>query len=180
VTPAEVLDFWFAPDVRRHWFRATPDFDALLRDRFEAIWLQAREGGCDHWADSAPGALALVILFDQFPLNMYRDQALGFVTEARSREVAAGAIARGWDAGLADEQRAFLYLPFMHSETLADQDRSVALFAQAGLTDNLRWARHHREIVRRFGRFPHRNAVLGRDSSAEELAWLASAGAYNP
>ncbi|HEY5720335.1 MAG TPA: DUF924 family protein, partial [Gammaproteobacteria bacterium] len=98
--------------------------------------------------------------------------------EAAARAVAARAIARGFDAALDDAGRAFLYLPWMHSETLADQDRAVALYAAAGLADNLKWAEHHREIVRRFGRFPHRNAILGRDSTAAEQAWLASPDAY--
>jgi len=180
VTPALLLEFWFSQDARRHWFRSTPVFDARVRDGFENTWQAAKDGSCDHWADAVHGALALVILFDQFPLNMYRDQAESFATEAQSRVVAAGAITRGWDAGFTDQEKAFLYLPFMHSESLADQGRSVGLFERAGLTDNLRWARHHHEIIRRFGRFPHRNVILGRDSTAQEQQWLASPEAFNP
>ena len=131
-----------------------------------------------HWEQTAEGALALVILLDQMPLNMYRGQPESFATEAQSREVAGRAITRHFDQYLPDKGKAFLYMPFMHSENLADQDRSVELFTNAGLQDNLRFARHHRDIVRRFGRFPHRNAILGRNSTPEETAWLASGEAF--
>lgn len=119
-----------------------------------------------------------MIVLDQFPLNMFRGTPQAFATEAASRAVADRAIRRGLDLKLEDAERAFLYPPFMHSEHLADQDRSAALFERAGLTANLGWARHHREIVRRFGRFPHRSAILGRTSTPEELAWLASEEAF--
>jgi uncharacterized protein (DUF924 family) len=122
--------------------------------------------------------LALVIVLDQFPLNMFRGQRESFATEAAAREAAVQAIAWGFDQSLTDEQKAFLYLPFMHSEDLADQDRAVALYEGAGLENSLKWARHHRELIRRFGRFPHRNAILGRPSTPEELAYLGSAGAF--
>lgn len=180
MTPQEVLDFWFSAVAAKRWFRSTPAFDAEIRSRFEPLWQAARDGQLSGWEDTPEGALALVIVLDQLPLNMYRDQPAGYVTEAASREVAARAIARGFDAALEDRQKAFLYLPFMHSEDPADQERSVALFERAGLSDNLKWARHHRDIVRRFGRFPHRNAVLRRESTAEELAWLASPEAFSP
>lgn len=175
---SDVTDFWFEDAHHALWFRSTPEFDALIRARFIGLWQAARAGRLNSWASSPRGALSLVILLDQFPLNMFRDQAEGFATEAAAREVAAAAIERGFDRELSDAERTFLYLPFMHSEDLADQDRSVALFDGAGLEDNLRWARHHREIVRRFGRFPHRNAPLGRTSSPEELAWLESPEAF--
>ncbi len=173
-----VLDFWFAPESRQLWFRSTPEFDSEIRNRFEATWQAARDGRLAEWEADASGALALVIVLDQFPLNMYRGTGLSFSTEGLARKVAAGAIERGWDDGLDEAGKAFLYLPFMHSEALADQDRAVALFEAAGMEHNLRYACHHREIVRRFGRFPHRNAALGRDSTAEELEWLQSKGAF--
>lgn len=175
---SEVLDFWFSEAHRARWFKATPAFDALVRGRYAGLWAQARDKRLEHWRDTPGGALALVIVLDQFPLNMFRDRALGYTTEARAREVAADAIARGFDRQLDAAGRAFLYLPFMHSESPADQDRSVALFEAAGLTDNLRWARHHRDIIRRFGRFPHRNAALGRPSTAEERDYLATPGSF--
>jgi len=174
-----VLDFWFSDEVKPLWFRSTPAFDDALRERFLAIWQAAAAGELDSWRESPEGALALVIVLDQFPLNMFRGKAESFSTEALSREVAQAAIDRGWDRELDRSCLAFLYLPFMHSENLADQDRSVALFEAAGLVDNLRFAQHHRELIRRFGRFPHRNAILGRPSSEEELAYLASKEAFH-
>jgi uncharacterized protein (DUF924 family) len=178
VSSQNVLEFWFSPRVRRLWFRSTPEFDQEIQDRFEDTWQAARKGELKHWEDSAKGALALVIVLDQFPLNMYRRQAESFATESQALAVAAHAIDQGWDSGLETVEKAFLYLPFMHSENLTDQDRSVELYEAAGLTDNLRFARHHREIVRRFGRFPHRNAALGRESTGEERQWLLSKEAF--
>lgn len=175
----EVLSFWFSERVRPLWFRSTPEFDAEVRLRFEATWQAARDGLLQSWESSARGALALVIVLDQFPLNMYRDQGLSFSTEAQSREVARRAIDQGWDGELDDSGKAFLYLPFMHSETLADQDRAVALFEAAGLKDNVRFANHHRDIVRRFGRFPHRNNALERECTDDERAWLQTEEAFH-
>ncbi|MFO7593150.1 MAG: DUF924 family protein [Pseudomonadota bacterium] len=172
VTPETLLDCWFSPTVEKRWFRSTPEFDESLHRRFEA-WVQAAlNGELEHWAETPQGALALVILLDQLPLNIYRDKPESFAGEAPAREVAAAAIAKGWDGKLDDKQKGFLYIPFMHSENQADQDRAVQLYRQAGLDGNLRWAEHHREIIRRFGRFPHRNAILGRESTEEERQWL--------
>lgn len=176
-----VLDFWFAPGMEKGWFNSSPALDREIVERFEGVWRAGRDGELSHWEGSAAGALALTIVLDQFPLNMYRGLPASFSTEAAARAVAARAIARGLDAELdVGQQRFFLYLPFMHSEDLADQERALALFEQAGLRGSLRIARHHRDIVARFGRFPHRNAILGRDSTAEELAWLASPEGFNP
>ena len=180
MTPAGLLDFWFSEESARRWFDSTPAFDAEIRAGFEDLWRQAGDGLLADWEATAEGALALVILLDQMPLNMFRDQPAGYRTEALSREVAGRAIARDFDSGLGEAQKVCLYMPYMHSETLVDQDRAVALFERAGLADNARWAAHHRDIVRRFGRFPHRNAILGRASTPAELAWLASADAFSP
>ena len=180
MTAQAVLDFWFSGSSSRHWFNSTPDLDQDIRERFEGIWQLARDGALSVWEQTPSGALALVIVLDQFPLNMYRGQALSFRTEKQARAVAERAIERGFDRRLAGERLAFLYLPFMHSESLADQDRSVALYSKAGLEKNLGFALGHRDIIRRFGRFPHRNRILGRESSAEELAWLTSPEAVNP
>ena len=180
MTPKQALDFWFTEESRAHWFNSTPDYDQAVRARFAGAWEQARAGELADWEQSAAGALALVILLDQMPLNMFRNRPEGFSTEALSREVAGRAIDRGFDRVLPAGRRAFLYLPYMHSESLADQDRSVQLFTEADLEDNMKWARHHREIIRRFGRFPHRNAVLGRDSTPEERHWLDSPDGFNP
>jgi uncharacterized protein (DUF924 family) len=175
---SEVLEFWFAEPVRSLWFRSTPEFDAQIRDRFQPAWRDATAGRLDRWAETPEGALALVILLDQFPLHMFRGTAQAFASEARARQVADHAIRQGWDQQMNDTRKAFLYLPFMHSEALTDQDRSVQLYRDAGITDSLRWAEHHRGIIRRFGRFPHRNEPLGREDTPEERTWLASREAF--
>jgi uncharacterized protein (DUF924 family) len=173
-----VLDFWFADGMERRWFRSTPELDGEIRARFEAKWRRAAAGEFDDWTDSPDGTLALAILLDQFPLNMFRGQGRAFATEARAVAVTLDAVARGLDQALARERVAFLYMPLMHSEDLAHQDAAVRLFEMAGLESNARFARHHRALVRRFGRFPHRNAMLGRDSTAQERAYLASPEAF--
>ena len=169
---AEILDFWFSARVRPLWFQSTPEFDSELRQRYESVWSRACAGVYDHWAEEPRSALALVIILDQFPLNMFREDARQYSTEAHARRVAELAIDAGFDQQLADAEKSFLYLPFMHSETLEDQERSVALYEAAGLEDNLRFARHHRDVVARFGRFPHRNEALGRESTSAELDYL--------
>ncbi len=171
-----LLDDWFSETLRAAWFNSTPELDHLIRSRYEALWLRAQAGELSGWEASADGALALVIALDQLPLNMFRGQPEAFATEQQALAVANRAIAAGFAPDLPAEGLFFLYLPFMHSENLADQDCAVALFQSAGL--ETRWAEHHREIVRSFGRFPHRNAILGRSSTPEELAWLASPNAF--
>ena len=181
-TPVEaekLLQFWFSETSAKRWFRSTNAFDDELRQRFGADVQAGMRGELDHWLESPHGVLALVILLDQLPLNIYRGKAESFAGEADARRAATVAIEQDWDQQLSLQERAFLYLPFMHSESLADQDRALELFEVAGLDGNLHWARHHREIVRRFGRFPHRNEILGRESTAEELAWLASDEAFH-
>lgn len=178
-SPQSIVEFWFSDAARPFWFNSTKEFDNQLRDRFEMVWQQAAAGELDSWAETAEGALALVVILDQFPLNIYRGEAQSLSTEARARDIARLAIEKKLDAALPDEQKAFLYMPFMHSEALADQDRSVALYQAAGLEYNLKFAEHHREIVRRFGRFPHRNKILGRQSTEEEQAYLASDEAFH-
>ena len=172
--PTDILDYWFAEAMRTKWFASTPQLDTAIKEQFEPVWEAAVNGEFDDWRNSADGCLALVIILDQFPLNMYRGSAKSFASEARSRDIARHAIEQGFDKQIDPTRLAFLYMPFMHSEALADQDLSVQLFAAAGLENNLRFAQHHREIIRRFGRFPHRNAILGRVSTAEELDYLNS------
>jgi uncharacterized protein (DUF924 family) len=174
----EVLEFWFDPRVRERWFDSTPELDEEIRARFQHLWERAAQGALDFWAELPEGALALAIVLDQFPLNMFRGEPRSFATEQAAVGLARAAVRAGLDQALEPGRRAFLYMPLMHSEDLADQDESVRLFEAGGLEDNARFARHHREIVRRFGRFPHRNAILGRQSTAEELEYLASDEAF--
>lgn len=174
-----MIDFWFSERVAGLWFNSTPEFDQELRDRFLLTYSAAKDGKLQAWQDSAQGALALVIILDQLPLNIFRNQPQSFATEAQAREVAIQAIDKGLDQQLSGPQKAFLYMPLMHSEKLADQERSVELYEAAGLTNNLRFAQHHRDIVKRFGRFPHRNAILGRESTKQELVYLNSKQAFH-
>lgn len=177
-TPKDILNFWFSDRVSKLWFNSTPEFDRELKDRYETVLKRGVKGELSDWELTPEGALALVIVLDQFPLNMYRGKAESYSTGDLALAVAKAAIARGFDDALPRTQVAFLYLPFMHSESLADQDQSLALFAKAKLSDNLRFARHHHELIRKFGRFPHRNAALGRTNTAEEEVYLASEGAF--
>ena len=147
-----------------------------MRRRYLALWQEASAGELSSWETSDDGALALTIVLDQFPRNMFRGEAQAFSSDAKARDVAARAIARGVDARIDPALVEFLYLPFMHSEHLADQLRCVELFRSAPNPDNLRYAEEHAEIIRRFGRFPHRNHLLGRAMTAEEQAFLAAGG----
>ncbi len=178
-TASDVIKFWFSEKIKPRWFDSTPAFDQLLRDRYLETYNAAVNGELNEWFATPEGSLALVIIFDQFPLNMFRSKAQGFMTEADARRVANDAIEKQFDEMLSDEQKAFLYMPFMHSETLADQDKSIALYEKAGLNDNLKFSRHHRDIVIRFGRFPHRNEILGRSSTTAEINYLDSPEAFH-
>jgi len=149
-----VLDFWYSEAMRPGWFNSTPEIDTAIRERFEPLWQQAAAGELGAWQDTPEGALALAIVLDQFPLNMYRGRPESFSTEQQAVAVVKQAIERGYDGSIPRDRLMFLYMPLMHSEHLGDQDLSVRAFAKAGLTDNLRWAEHHRDIVRRFGRLP--------------------------
>lgn len=174
----EILDFWFSEYMSEHWFNSTSEIDREIKDRFEALWTLACAGELDDWQDSATGSLALIILLDQMPLNMFRGQTKSFSTEARAISVAKQAIQRAFDNQLGNEQLVFMYMPFMHSENMQDQNRAVELFSAAGLQENVKFAKHHRSIVERFGRFPHRNEILGRQSSQQELEYLQSDEAF--
>lgn len=178
INAEDFVDYWFSEPVAKYWFKSTAEFDQELRKQYEPVYHDAVKGKYDHWLESATGCLALVILFDQIPLNIFRGTKECFTTEARSREVADHAIRQAYDQLLEDKQKAFLYMPFMHSENLDDQDRSVELFEKANLTNNIRFAHHHRDIVKRFGRFPHRNEILGRKNTEAEIAYLKSKEAF--
>ncbi len=174
----DLIDFWFSEEVSPYWFNAPLSFDQHLLETYSELWQQGKNGELDHWCEHASGSLALVILLDQFPLNMFRGTADSFSTEAQSRTVADLAIERQFDLEMPARQKSFLYMPFMHSENLDDQQRSLKLFDQPGLEDNFRFARHHYAIVEQFGRFPHRNEMLGRESSAAEIEYLNSNQAF--
>jgi uncharacterized protein (DUF924 family) len=172
--PEDVLQFWRDAGPQR-WFRRDDAFDALFRDRFLAAHEAAARGDLQPWLATADGALALVLLLDQFPRNAFRGTPRMYATDAQARAAADAAIAAGHDQQVDAQLRPFLYLPFMHSEDLQDLDRCVTLNENVG-GENLRFARHHRDVVARFGRFPHRNAVLGRASSQDEERFLAEGG----
>lgn len=178
MTAAAVIDYWYSERIKKCWFHSTPELDAEIRDMFETLWETAAAGELNHWAESAEGALALVIILDQLPLNMFRNRIKSFQTEQLAIQIAHQVIDNGLDSQLAKNRLAFLYIPLMHSENLADQELSVHLFEQAGLDDNSRFARHHRDIIRQFGRFPHRNSILNRQSTQQELDYLNSKHAF--
>lgn len=177
-TPDEILKFWYSPPMPEHWFRSTPEIDKQIHSRYSLLWLHAAQGDMDHWQQTAEGCLALCIVLDQFPLNMFRGDAKSFSTEQQAIKVTKYAITHKLDQQLPPENRTFLYMPLMHSEYLSDQDESVRLFEAAGLDGNARFARHHRELIRRFGRFPHRNAILSRENTPEETEYLTSNEAF--
>ncbi len=175
-----VTAFWFADpgapglgQTRPIWFEEDPAFDEEVRARFTRDLERAAAGELDRLTATPEGCLALVILLDQFPRNAFRGTPRAFETDAKAREVANSALARDFDRRLTPVQRQFLYMPFQHSESLADQDRSVALFRALGDEQSLDYALRHRDAIARFGRFPHRNAILGRESTPEEREFLA-------
>ncbi|MDB5510969.1 MAG: hypothetical protein JWR08_452 [Enterovirga sp.] len=170
-TPEAVVAFWQEAGPGA-WFTKSTAFDALCRSRFLPAYEAAARGELSSWERDATGALALLILLDQMPRNMFRGQPRTWATDPLALAAAERAVARGFDLEVPEALRGFFYLPFMHAEDMAAQERSVALYEERGSADSLTWARHHRDIVARFGRFPHRNAVLGRVSTPEELAFL--------
>ena len=175
VAPADILTFWREAG-RDRWYRRDAAFDAEVRRRYLELWRKAAAGGLCAWEATDDGALALTIVLDQFPRNMFRDDALTYSSDALAREVAGSAIDRGADARIEPSLLEFLYMPFMHSEQLSDQLRCVELFGGTDDAENLRYAEQHADIIRRFGRFPHRNRILGRSTTAEEQDFLDSGG----
>jgi uncharacterized protein (DUF924 family) len=171
---AAVLDFWREAGPRR-WFKRDDAFDARFRERFLALHERAARAELDDWLATPDGALALAILLDQFPRNAFRGTPRMYATDGEARRVARIALARHFDQQVPQELRNFLYLPFMHSEDTADHEVSVAKTAALGGEPH-RFALHHRDVVARFGRFPHRNAILGRASTPQEAGFIASGG----
>ncbi|HWH18387.1 MAG TPA: DUF924 family protein [Allosphingosinicella sp.] len=166
---SEVLDFWFSlkPD---QWWKADPDLDRELKERFLDLWEEQRGRPVADFLGSTREALAAVILFDQFPRNMFRGHADQFATDHMALELARLAVERDYDQALRQPERGFLYMPFQHSEDLADQKRSVALFTALGDDYQLGFAKKHHDVIERFGRFPHRNSILGRAPRPDEIA----------
>jgi uncharacterized protein (DUF924 family) len=178
MTPRDIIDFWFSARIRPRWFASTSELDEEIRQRYRSLWARAAQGQLDAWRTTPEGSLALAIVLDQFPLNMLRGLPESFSTEAQAVAVALQAVGQGQDRRLAIEQRPFLYMPLMHSEDRAHQALSVQLFDQPGLEENLKFARHHQQLILEFGRFPHRNAILGRPSTPAEVAYLNSPRAF--
>jgi uncharacterized protein (DUF924 family) len=164
----DVLGFWFGLSEAQ-WWKGDPALDAEIADRFLDLWEKERENVPDAFLGRARDAIAAVILFDQFPRNMLRGHADQFSTDPLALAIARGAVDRGLDEAMSPAERGFLYMPFQHSERIEDQKRSLALFTALGDDDQLGFARKHHDVVERFGRFPHRNAILGRPPRAEEI-----------
>lgn len=186
-TAQDVLDFWFAEAGSAHWFAADAAFDAQVRERFGEAVVAAVDGRLDDWAGTPSGWLALLIVLDQFPRNLYRGDARAWENDVKAQRVASSGLDDGFDQALPPLQRVFAYLPLEHAEDMRLQQRSVALFedlhAQVDAVERdryaefLGYARRHREVIARFGRFPHRNAALGRVSTPGEVSYLAQPGA---
>jgi uncharacterized protein (DUF924 family) len=182
-TPGEILDFWFGREdeegygeFREAWFTKDPEFDREVRDRFEGAYEEAAAGRLEHWKDEARSCLALIILLDQFTRNMFRGDPKTYATDDKALEAARHAVEHAYDRELTPYGRLFAYLPFEHSEDLDDQRLSVELFrglaAEMGSDELLGYAMRHLEIIERFGRFPHRNEILGRATTPEEAEFL--------
>ena len=175
--PVEVLDFWLGEVGVDGWFAGGEALDADIRARFSEVWQAARDDGLEHWVEGVAGTLAYLVVCDQLSRNMHRGSALAFATDDRARAAARKALAEGWDLQAPEPERMFFYLPFEHSEELADQVQSVQLMTERLADAEMALhARAHQQIIARFGRFPFRNAALGRDSTAGEQEFLEAGG----
>ena len=177
-TPEEILSFWLDEVGPKGWYKTDDSLDEQVRDLYADAWEKSSEGGHSLWLTYPNGMLAYIILTDQFPRNMWRGEPRSFAMDSAALAAAKIAISRGWDLRVDPPARQFFYLPLMHSENLCDQDRCVRLFhtRMPEAEDNLLHARAHREVIRRFGRFPHRNATLGRETQPAEASFLAEGG----
>ena len=176
--PIEILDFWLGEVGPKGWYAGGEALDASIRDRFSEIWQAAHDGGLEHWVEGTVSTLAYLILCDQFSRNMHRDTAKAFATDSQALAAAKRAVAEGWDMNAPEPERQFFYMPFEHSENIADQDEAVTLLSTR-LSSDPEMALHakaHREIIARLGRFPNRNAALERESTPEELDFLKAGG----
>ncbi len=170
----DIIHFWFEETTPRQWFQVSPEFDEMIRSRYGALYEMAAQGMCEEWKRDVQGNLALCLVLDQFPRNMFRGSAKSFATDKDALLLSKQAIHRGYDQVLPPVRRRFLYMPFMHSENLSDQRRSVDLFGKMQADDPLGYehARRHCHEIERFGRFPYRNKVLKRDNTPEEDEYL--------
>jgi uncharacterized protein (DUF924 family) len=175
VVPGNIIAFWRAAGPDR-WYAKDDAFDAEVAHRFRATWEAAAAGHLASWQTTDDGLLALILVLDQFPRNIFRDDPRAFSSDAMARDIATKAIDGGVDPRVDPQLRQFVYMPLMHSEDLADQERCCRLFHATGETDNLKYAEEHADIIRRFGRFPHRNRLLGRTTTPDEQAYLDSGG----
>ncbi|QTD56960.1 DUF924 family protein [Parasphingorhabdus cellanae] len=166
----DILGYWFDELSPDDWFGSGDRMDEPIRERFQELWEEQKTKVAEDFLGSPEQALAAIILFDQFPRNMFRDTAEAFATDHLALQIAKEAIDREMDHKLTDEQRMFVYMPFMHSEDLDDQTRSLGLFTALGIENNIKFAKAHRDIIVKYGRFPHRNEVLGRETRPEEQA----------
>lgn len=173
--PQTIVDFWREAGPER-WFGKDAAFDETIRQRYGDLYEMAARGELDHWAENANGALALIILLDQFPRNMFRDTPLAFATDGKALAIARQALSRGDHEIVAEDVNQFLAMPFMHSEVHADQEACVAWMERIGDERNVAFAEEHRDIIAKFGRFPHRNAILGREPAEAEKAYLDQGG----
>ena len=176
IKPADIIDYWFSEKSKQFWFASTPSIDKEITSRYEKVWERAASGNISIWGETADGSDALIIILDQIPLNMFRGEAKGFKTESMAVEVALNAIDNGFDEEMDNEKLLFLFMPLMHSENLDHQNLQVYLFEKYNF--NLEFSKHHRDLVKKFGRFPHRNEILGRMSTMEELDYLLSDNAF--
>jgi len=176
-TPEEVFDFWFVECGREHWFDATSDLDRKIRQRFQDTHLALSRGVTDVWRSTPENRLAAVIVLDQLPRNIYRSTPLAFATDGLALQEAKLAVEIGADQQVSVECRTFFYMPFEHCEDMDEQDRAVALFKRLGDEEYIDYALRHREVIAAYGRFPHRNAIVGRKSTEAELEYLAQPGA---
>lgn len=172
-----IIKFWFSDESREHWFAKDDLFDRKVTETFLGDYERVASGDRNGWPSTPQGSLALTILLDQFPRNIFRDDARAFTTDDAARHVAGAAIVQGFDDQLTTEMRRFLYMPFMHSEDVVDQERCISLFTRRGDDDgSVDYALRHKHIIDRFGRFPHRNALLGRQTTADEAVFLREPG----
>lgn len=178
-SPEDVLRFWFADGSMANWFDGSEVFDDLIRSKFMMLWEAATQGHIDGWQDEPRGALALIIILDQFTRNLHRESPDAFAQDDKALEITKRAIDRGLDEDLDQDERQFLYMPLMHSENLKDQYECLNLMRErVGKSQPVLYAEKHLEVIEKFGRFPHRNDVLGRESSIAEIAWVDQNGGF--